>query len=60
MSATFIANELTSLVSDSKRKNNELRTAAEKSLQEIQGLHVTSEQQLSAGKEIERAALKVV
>ncbi|GAB7361034.1 hypothetical protein MBLNU230_g1075t1 [Neophaeotheca triangularis] len=45
MSATFFANELTSLIS--KRKNTELRTAAEKSLQELNGLHATSEQQLA-------------
>ena len=49
MTSTLLVNELTSLVSDSKRKNAELRNAAEKSLQELKNLPTTSEQQLAAG-----------
>jgi len=50
MTATFLSSELTSLVSESKRKNAELRNAAEKSLQELKSLPTTSEQQVVAGK----------
>ena len=50
MSATLLANELTNLISEAKRKHTDLRNAAEKSLQELKGLTVTSEQQLAAGK----------
>lgn len=50
MSATLLANELTNLASEAKRKNHELRNAAEKSLQELKGLPATSEQQLAAGR----------
>ncbi|KAF7194012.1 Protein MON2-like [Pseudocercospora fuligena] len=39
--------ELSNLISESKRKNAELRTAAEKSLQELKSITVTSEQQLA-------------
>nr|POE71359.1 protein mon2 [Quercus suber] len=49
MSATLLANELTTLISEAKRKNPELRTAAERSLQELKSLPTTSEQQLAAG-----------
>lgn len=48
MSATLLANELSTLVSESKRKQSDLRHAAEKSLQELKSLSVTSEQQLAA------------
>ena len=49
MTATLLANELTTLISESKRKNTDLRNAAEKSLQELKALPQTSEQQLAAG-----------
>lgn len=50
MSATLLANELSALSSEAKRKNPELRNAADKSLQELKALPATSEQQLAAGK----------
>ncbi|KAF1930817.1 uncharacterized protein M421DRAFT_99412 [Didymella exigua CBS 183.55] len=50
MTAQILAAELGNLISDSKRKNTELRTAAEKSLQDLKSLSNTSEAQLSAGK----------
>ena len=48
MSATLLANELSLLISEAKRKQTDLRHAAEKSLQELKSLSVTSEQQLAA------------
>lgn len=48
MSATLLANELSTLISEAKRKQSELRHAAEKSLQELKSLSVTSENQLAA------------
>ncbi|KAK5123090.1 hypothetical protein LTR85_003287 [Meristemomyces frigidus] len=48
MTATLLANELTHLISEAKRKNGELRTAAERSLQELKSLPNTSEQQLAS------------
>lgn len=48
MSATLLANELSTIISEAKRKQSELRHAAEKSLQELKSLSVTSEQQLAA------------
>lgn len=57
MTAQILAAELGNLVSDSKRKNTELRTAAEKSLQDLKSLSNTSEAQLSAGK---RSLLKTI
>lgn len=48
MSATLLANELSTLISEAKRKQSELRHAAEKSLQELKSLSVTSEKQLAA------------
>jgi hypothetical protein len=50
MTSTLLNNELTNLLSEAKRKHPELRSAAEKSLQELKGLPATSEQQLAAGK----------
>ena len=50
MTATLLSNELVNLISEAKRKNGDLRSAAEKSLQELKGLSITSEQQLAAGK----------
>lgn len=49
MSATLLGNELTNLISEAKRKNPDLKAAAEKSLQELKSLPATSEQQLAAG-----------
>lgn len=49
MTATVLANELNSLISEAKRKNQELRVSAEKSLQQLKSLAVTSEQQLASG-----------
>ena len=56
MSAIVLANELTILVSEAKRKNTDLRTAAEKSLSELKGLPTTSEQQLAAGEYLARSS----
>jgi predicted metal-dependent HD superfamily phosphohydrolase len=52
MTAQILATELGNLISDSKRKNTELRTAAEKSLQDLKSLSNTSEAQISAGKHL--------
>lgn len=49
MTAQILAAELGTLIQDSKRKNTELRTAAEQSLQDLKSLPNTSESQLSAG-----------
>ncbi|KAF2019106.1 hypothetical protein BU24DRAFT_489136 [Aaosphaeria arxii CBS 175.79] len=48
MTAQLLASELGNLIQDSKRKNSELRNAAEKSLQDLKSLPVTSEAQLTA------------
>ncbi|KAK7549576.1 endosomal peripheral membrane protein-like protein [Phyllosticta citricarpa] len=48
MTAQILSSELTNLVQDSKRKNPELRNAADKSLQELKALPSTSEVQLAA------------
>jgi len=48
MSSTLLTNELNHLIAEAKRKNAELRSAAEKSLQDLRGITVTSEQQLAA------------
>ena len=52
MTAQILAAELGNLIQDSKRKNTELRTAAEKALQDLKSLTVTSEAQLAAGRKI--------
>jgi hypothetical protein len=49
MTAQILASELGTLIQDSKRKNSELRSAAEKALQDLKSLPVTSEIQLAAG-----------
>jgi len=49
MTAQILAAELGNLIQDSKRKNTELRNAAEKALQDLKSLSNTSEAQLSAG-----------
>ncbi|CCC09798.1 unnamed protein product [Sordaria macrospora k-hell] len=48
MTAQLVASELANLIQESKRKNNDLRQAAEKSLEELKSLKVTSEAQISA------------
>ncbi|KAF2108538.1 hypothetical protein BDV96DRAFT_556208 [Lophiotrema nucula] len=48
MTAQILASELGNLIQDSKRKNTELRNAAEKSLQDLKALPNTSEAQLTA------------
>ncbi|KAK8251011.1 hypothetical protein HDK77DRAFT_507486 [Phyllosticta capitalensis] len=48
MTAQILSSELTNLIQDSKRKNPELRNAADKSLQELKALPSTSEVQLAA------------
>ncbi|KAF2706729.1 hypothetical protein K504DRAFT_384984 [Pleomassaria siparia CBS 279.74] len=50
MTAQILATELGTLIQDSKRKNTELRTAAEKALADLKSLPVTSEAQLTAGR----------
>lgn len=50
MTAQILASELGTLIQDSKRKNTELRNAAEKSLQDLKALPNTSEAQLAAGR----------
>lgn len=50
MTSQILAAELGNLISDSKRKNTELRNAAEKALQDLKSLSNTSESQVSAGK----------
>jgi len=49
MTAQILAAELGNLIQDSKRKNPELRTAAETALKDLKSLSNTSEAQLSAG-----------
>lgn len=50
MTAILLANELSNLIADAKRKNGELRASAEKSLAELKALPTTSEQQIASGK----------
>ncbi len=49
MTSTLLATELANLVSEAKRRNADLRSAAEKSLQDLKSLPTTSEQRLAAG-----------
>ncbi|KIW99675.1 uncharacterized protein Z518_11088 [Rhinocladiella mackenziei CBS 650.93] len=48
MTHAFLQSELTSLISDSKRRYNHVRTAAEQSLADLKAISVTSETQLAA------------
>ncbi|KAL1642367.1 Endocytosis and vacuole integrity protein [Diplodia intermedia] len=48
MTAQILSGELANLVNESKRKNPDLRNAADKSLQELRALPSTSETQLAA------------
>ena len=50
MTAQILGSELGNLIQDSKRKNAELRNAAEKALHDLKALPVTSEAQLAAGR----------
>jgi hypothetical protein len=49
MTTQLLANELANLVQESKRKHNDLRQAAERSLEELRGLRGMSEAQACAG-----------
>ncbi|KAF2748140.1 hypothetical protein M011DRAFT_401549 [Sporormia fimetaria CBS 119925] len=60
MTAQILATELANLVQDSKRKNTDLRNAADKSLQELKALPVTSEAQLAADPEIQLKILQAL
>ncbi|KAK6407815.1 Endocytosis and vacuole integrity protein [Elasticomyces elasticus] len=48
MTAILLANELGNLISEAKRKHGDLKTAAEKSLQDLKAIPTTSEQQFAA------------
>ncbi|KAI0395228.1 hypothetical protein F5Y17DRAFT_207737 [Xylariaceae sp. FL0594] len=48
MTTQLLATELANLVQESKRKHNDLRQAAEKSLEELKGIRSNSEAQLAA------------
>ncbi|KAI1171013.1 hypothetical protein F4777DRAFT_82837 [Nemania sp. FL0916] len=48
MTTQLLATELTNLIQESKRKHNDLRQAAEKSLDELKSIHTASEAQLAA------------
>ena len=54
MTQAFLQSELTSLISDSKRKHSDVRAAAEQSLADLRAISVTSETQL-AGDLLRRA-----
>lgn len=47
MTQAFLQSELASLISDSKRRYNDVRTAAEQSLSDLRAISVTSETQLA-------------
>ncbi|KEF52812.1 uncharacterized protein A1O9_11229 [Exophiala aquamarina CBS 119918] len=48
MTQAFLQSELMSLISDSKRKYSDVRSAAEQSLSDLRAISVTSESQLAA------------
>jgi len=48
MTAAFLQTDLSSLIQDSRRKHNDVRTATEKSLADLKSISVTSEAQLAA------------
>ncbi|KAI0011549.1 guanine nucleotide exchange factor in Golgi transport N-terminal-domain-containing protein, partial [Xylariaceae sp. FL0662B] len=48
MTTQLLSTELTNLIQESKRKNNDLRQAAEKSLEELRSIRSTNEAQLAA------------
>lgn len=47
MTAAFLQSELTNLIQEAKKKNNDVRDAAERSLRELKSVTVTSEAQLA-------------
>ena len=49
MTSAFLQTALTGLISDSKKKFSDVRTAGEKSLADLKAISVTSETQLAAG-----------
>ena len=49
MTAQILTSELSTLIQDSKRKNTDIRSAAEKSLSDLKALPNTSEAQLGGG-----------
>ena len=49
MTAQLLTSELSTLVQESKRKNPDLKAAAEKSLNDLKSLPRTSEAQITAG-----------
>ncbi|KAH8902090.1 endosomal peripheral membrane protein [Coniochaeta sp. PMI_546] len=48
MTAQLLASELNNLIQESKRKHNDLRQAAEKSLEDLKSLRTTSEAQVAS------------
>ncbi|KAF2088976.1 hypothetical protein K490DRAFT_64192 [Saccharata proteae CBS 121410] len=60
MTAQILNSELANLIQDSKRKNPELRNAADRSLQELKALPATSEAQLAAGLDIQLKTLQAL
>ncbi|OTA94207.1 hypothetical protein M434DRAFT_394962 [Hypoxylon sp. CO27-5] len=48
MTTQLLSSELTNLIQESKRKHNDLRQAAEKSLEELKGIRAANEAQLAA------------
>ncbi|KAF2211450.1 hypothetical protein CERZMDRAFT_43037 [Cercospora zeae-maydis SCOH1-5] len=54
MTTNLLTNELSNLSSEARRKNPELRNAADKSLQELKSFAATSEQQLAADEDLQR------
>ncbi|KAK7975295.1 beta-1 3 exoglucanase precursor [Apiospora arundinis] len=48
MTTQLLASELTNLVQESKRKHNDLRQAAERSLEELKGIRGANESQIAA------------
>lgn len=48
MTTQLLSTELANLIQESKRKHNDLRQAAEKSLEELKGIRATSESHLAA------------
>ncbi|KAF1837185.1 hypothetical protein BDW02DRAFT_544335 [Decorospora gaudefroyi] len=60
MTAQILAAELGNLIQDAKRKNTELRNAAETALKDLKSLPNTSEAQLSAGHDIQLKILQAL
>ncbi|CAN9108910.1 unnamed protein product [Alternaria alternata] len=60
MTAQILAAELGNLIQDAKRKNTELRNAAEAALKDLKSLSNTSEAQLSAGHDVQLKILQAL